>query len=358
MKVLVIASHSGGHILPAIAFCQGLQGRDNRVEINFIATDGEIERKLLGNNFNPIFFRRKKITILSSFSLIKLFFQAHRLIKRTSPDLIVGFGGYLSIPFIICAYFKRIPNFIHEQNMRIGLANLFLMNFSDKIIFSFPNTKISDKLKNKALFLGIPLRKEMVRIDRQQARRYFGLDDEKFTLLVTGGSQGSLKINTQIIEVLKEKEFSDIQVIHIAGLFDYERVAEEYKKLNIKSKVFSLFDHMNYAFCACDLAICRAGAGTIAEIAAFRIPSILIPYPYAKLHQLDNARFLVDKGAAVLLEDKFLCKPILKEVITSLKNNPDRLKQLSESLGNIDNLDARDRMAELALTLAQCNYSR
>ena len=353
MRVLVVASHSGGHIFPAIAFCQGLRDKDRDVEINFVTTDGQLERKILKSDFNPIFFKRRKITVLTSYNLLRLFFRAQALINTLRPNLIVGFGGYLSIPFIICACFRRIPNFIHEQNMKLGLSNCLLANFSNKIIFSFSNKQISDKLKNKALFFGNPLRKEIRLLDKREARKFFDLDTERFTVLVMGGSQGSFKINTQILEVLRDKSFSNIQVIHIAGALDYERVRQEYKNINIKYKVFPFIERMDCAFSACDFVLSRAGATIMAEIAALRVPSILIPYPYAKLHQLDNARFLVEKNAAILIEDKSLCETILKEKITDLKNNPDKLKQMSQVLDIINVPDARNKIAEIAFNLTK-----
>ena len=353
MKILVVASHSGGHILPAIAFCQGLKDRDNDTKISFVTTDGQIEKRLLNNNFNPIFFKRKKITILTSYSLLVLFFRAWTLLNRLKPNLVVGFGGYLSIPFILCAYLLRIPNFIHEQNMKMGTANRVLAKFSHRIIFSFPNTRISDKLKNKALILGNPLRKVIKRLSKEEAMRYFDFDINKFTILVTGGSQGSSRINTQFIRVLKGSKISDTQVIHLTGMLDYNRAKEEYKDWGIKYKIYPFFEQMQYAFSACDLVICRAGATMIAEIMALRIPSILIPYPYARLHQLDNADFLISKKAAVLIEDRFLSESILTEKIISLKNSPDKLKQISKALDTINISNAREQMVELAFNLAQ-----
>lgn len=350
MRILVVASHSGGHISPAIAFCQGLKDKNCEVEINFVSTDGEIEKKLLNSNigFKVIFFKRGKITILNCYILVFLLFRAIVLINELKPNLIVGFGGFLSIPFIICAYFKRVPNFIHEQNIKMGSANRFLARFSDKIIFSFPGEQINDKIKNKSLILGIPLRKELRRIDKKEARNYFGFDTDRFTVLVTGGSQGSSKINTQITEVLKDESLSGIQVIHITGLFGYEKVLEEYKNLKIKYKIFTFFDRMDYAYSACDIVICRAGANTIAEIALFQVPSILIPYPYAKQHQLANARFLTDKNSAILIEDRECRDLILKEKIIDLMDNPAKLKQMSQVLGKINLGNARKEMAELA----------
>jgi UDP-N-acetylglucosamine--N-acetylmuramyl-(pentapeptide) pyrophosphoryl-undecaprenol N-acetylglucosamine transferase len=347
VKVLVVASHSAGHILPAIAFCQGLKQKDAHTEIIFVSTDGELEKKILNNNIDKlIFFRKEKINIFTVFRLLSLILRAKSIINESGPDLIVGFGGYLSIPFIICAYSLKISNFIHEQNFHMGLANRFLANITNQIIFSFPNSEISDRLRMKALFLGLPLRKEMRLIDKQEARRYLNLDTHKFTLLVTGGSQGSSSINTQILDVMKDREMKEAQVIHVAGLADYKRVEEEYRRIAVKNKVFDFAERMEYAFSACDLAICRAGAGTIAEIVALRVPSILIPYPYARKHQLSNARFLAEKNAAVLIEENEELGNILKEKIIDLKNNSDRLRQLSQALDKVSFPNSRDRMVE------------
>jgi len=348
MRVLVVASHSAGHILPAIAFCQGLEQQNRDTDINFVTTDGELERRLL-NNIKPVlFFKKDKLTILNSYKLIKLTLCASSMIKKIKPNLIVGFGGYLSIPFIICAYLKNIPNFIHEQNFDMGLANKFLARLSDQVIFSFPNSQISDKLKNKALFLGLPLRKEIKIIDKKEALSHFDLNSDKFTLLVMGGSQGAVKINSRIIDVLRDSKLREIQIIHISGPFDYKRVEEEYKGLSIEYRIFPFIDRINYALSACDLVVCRAGAGTIAEVVALRKPSILIPYPFAKQHQLNNARFLSEKHAAILVRDEDCSSSVLREEIINLKNNSDELEQMSQALKAIDMPDARRSIAGLA----------
>jgi len=355
MRALVVASHSGGHILPAVAFCQGLKDKDGGVRIKFVTTDGKIERQIINNNFDTVFFKKKRISLLTAYNLLGLFFQSRSLIREFKPDFIAGFGGYLSVPFIMCANFSGIPNFIHEQNVRIGMANNFLSMFADKIIFSFSNTQISDRIKNKSLFLGLPLRKELKRIDRQEARRYFGLDEKCFTILVIGGSQGSYKINTQIVGLLKDKEVCGIQLIHLAGYYKYDSFEREYGSLNIRHKLFAFLDRMDYAFSAADLVISRSGANTIAELVAMQAPAILVPYPYAKLHQADNARFLVDRDAAVLIEDNLLDKRILKHLIAGFRDNPERLEKMSQALSSIKMPDARNKMAELAWEMVNAN---
>jgi len=355
MRVCVVASHSGGHILPAVAFCQGLKDKYCNVDIKFITTDGNIEKQILGKYFDVIFFKKKSINLLTSYNLLILFFKAQSLINKLKPDLVVGFGGYLSVPFIISASLFKIPNFIHEQNVRLGLANWFLLRFTDKIILSFPNTNINECIRNKSLYLGLPLRKELIKIKKEEARRYFGLDEKCFTILVMGGSQGSYKINKNMVEVLRDKNISGVQIIHLIGSFEYEHFVKEYSNLDIKYKLFKFLDRMEYAFGAADLVVSRAGANTIAEFIAMQLPSILIPYPYAKLHQYDNARFLVDREAAVLIEDKILDKATLRDMILNFKNHPERLSRISENLSKINIPDARNKMADLTQELKNEN---
>lgn len=348
MKIVVVASHSGGHICPAVAFCQGLREREGDADITFVTTDGEIERKFTDDTFNPLYYKREKLTIFTAYKLIFLFMKANELFLRLQPDLVAGFGGYLSIPFILAAYYRKIPSFIHEQNVTLGRANRFLTRFATKIIVSFPQSNSKATYKEKTLVVGLPLRKELKKVDKQQARRYFGFDAQKFILLVVGGSQGSMTINGELVKVLKEIDSSDIGIIHSTGFLDYERILKEYKDIKLEKRVVPFIERMDYAMSACDLMISRAGAGTIAEIIFMKVPAVLIPYPHAKQHQLDNARFLGDNDAALVMKDQDFDAQILKKQITQLKNNRVELVKISKSLEMIPALCAREELAAFA----------
>jgi len=351
MKVIVVASHSGGHISPAIAFCQNLKKRDTHVDIVFVTTDGEVEKSILGDQFKTLFFKKERIALLNSYKLLGLYFRCAKIINKEKPDLVVGFGGYLSVPFIIDASFKRINNFIHEQNREVGLANKFLANFAKIIITTFPDTKICKRLQHKIKPLGIPVREEVRRISKEEARSFFGFDSDLFVVLVLGGSQGARKINNAMLELSKSWDLFKLGVIHITGPNDYERIFRRYETGKIKYKVFSLFNRMEYAYSAVDLAVCRAGASTMAEIAKLRLPAIFVPYPYAKQHQTSNARFLSDKGAAILVDDDCCAGQTLKEKIVELKNNAEALKAISQKLEVVEIEDRNNRIVELAIGL-------
>lgn len=355
MKVLIVAGDSGGHIAPACAFCQGLLDKDSSVEIHFVTTDGPIERKLLYPGYNPLYLKKERFRIATSYKFVWLFGKASRIIGEIKPQLIVGFGGYLSIPFILWAHIRGIPNCIHEQNVLLGMANRLLSFVTGRIILSFPPPHSNVITRHKISVLGLPLRKGLRRIDKDVARDYFKFDRQRFTLLIMGGSQGSASINRVMVKELGSNIFSGIQVIHITGTSDYETVSNAYRGNNITSSVVAFSDHMEYALNACDVAISRAGAGILAEIIALGVPSILVPYPYAHKHQYANADYLRRHNAAIVVDDALFDGGHIKTILTELKNNPTKLKQLSQALGNIAQPSAREKFAELAFKLTRWN---
>lgn len=358
MKAVVVASSSGGHVCPALAFCQGLREREGGAAITFVTTDGEIERTLLGSAFPALYYRRERLTVFSAHKLIALFWQARKLFLRLQPDLVAGFGGSLSIPFILAARFHSIPCFIHEQNMTLGRANRLLTLFADKIILSFPPAKGAAAPKAKTLVIGLPLRKGFQKIDKRQARHYFGFNDQDFVLLVAGGSQGSTRINAEAVKALQAVDGAGIGVIHSTGFFDYEHILREYKDIKMHKHIAPFIERMDYAMSACDLMIARAGAGTIAEIAFMKTPAVLIPYPHAQQHQLDNARFLSDNNAALLMEEQGFDASVLKEKIIAVINNRRALAELSSALAAIPGSGARERLAAFAYELTQLKGDR
>jgi len=352
MKILVIASHSGGHITPAIAFCQAIKEKDPNAQISFITTEGRVEKYLLDKEFSPIYFKKDKITFYNFYKLFNLYRVAKKLLKSICPDVVAGFGGYLSVPFIAASKKLQIANFIHEQNARLGLANSLLLSCCDKIVLSFPVANLSKRHKEKSLLLGNPVRKEISAIDRDKAKRYFNFDPKKFTIVVLGGSQGSNRINVECIKAFGDCGLKDIQLIHIAGVRDFDWVKQKYEKLNIASKVYEFFDNMQYAYSACDFIICRAGASTLTEIINLKIPALIIPYPYAKAHQMDNARFLSEKKACISLEEKSFSQEELCKIINDIQNDPGKLSRLRDNIPDINQEELRCRLADFAFELA------
>lgn len=301
-KVMVVAGGSGGHIFPALGFCQELfDAHAGSVEIVFVTTKGKKVFEVIPPEFNPVFLPIKK----SPLGLLRLAVSSFSYMIKINPQMVIGFGGYITVPFLILAklFFKK--TMIHEQNVVPGRANKFLSVFVDRVAVTFDKTQgYLPSRKNKIFLTRYPLRKSLLSVDRREALNFFGFDDGFFTLLVFGGSQGARRINDLFLEALKiNKNLSRLQVIHITGETDFPSVCRAYQVLSVRSKVFAFLKEMNYAYGVADLVIGRSGAGAVTEITRFGLPSILIPYPYASAHQAENAKFLAQEGAGLLLDE-------------------------------------------------------
>ncbi len=313
LKVLIASGGSGGHIFPALSVASELKKTSRHIEILMITGRKDIERELLRKrgyksvqiSMKP-FPRRFDFKILSFMvNFIKSFFEVLSIILRFRPAVVVGFGGYITCPVIIVASILRIPTLIHEQNLKFGLANTLLKNFVRIVAVSFEKT--SEKLDHRRVLIsGNPVRDDLVKINKEEALDKFNLTKNRFTILVMGGTVGSHSINENFIEALKNLEpvlRAKIQIVHITGLKDADYLRSIYGNLKVPSEVFSYLDNISYAYSASDLVISRAGAASINEIINFGLPSILVPYPHAGAHQMDNAMEYCTKGACLVFEE-------------------------------------------------------
>jgi len=320
MKIVIATGGSGGHIFPAILTAEELRKRGN--EIIFVGTFGVWKdtvakygflmeelpaRGLSGNSIVYCF--------VFLHAMFKSIIQSFRLFNRLKPDAVLGFGGYGAFPFVFVSAFLRVPAVIHEQNVYPGRANKLLSRMVKRIAVSF--TRSRDFFSSgKTVVTGCPCRVKTEGVSKEELLKKFGLDNKKFTILVLGGSQGSHRINSEFIRCIPElKKDLDFQVIHVSGDKDYERLNNEYKQMDIKFYLTAFLDAIEEAYGICDLALSRAGAVTVHELAAFCIPCILVPYPYAGGHQRLNADSLAEIGLADILEEKELSAERLKEAI-------------------------------------------
>ncbi|MFH1640975.1 MAG: glycosyltransferase, partial [Candidatus Omnitrophota bacterium] len=247
-------------------------------------------------------------------------------------------------------------NLIHEQNVVCGRANRLLLRFADKIAVSFPETsEYLERYRKKIVVTGNPMRKDLSRIDKNKALDYFSFDKKKFTILVMGGSQGSHRVNTAFLKaVSKIPDKSRLQVIHLSGAEDYGSLKEAYKGLNINAELFGFLASMQYAYSACDLVLSRAGATTISEIIFYRLPAIIIPYPFAYQHQLDNAKILEKKGLAIIIQDEALDNiDGLKRALEGFVNDSDRIKMMRARYDSFPSVEAGNLLINEALPLMQ-----
>jgi UDP-N-acetylglucosamine--N-acetylmuramyl-(pentapeptide) pyrophosphoryl-undecaprenol N-acetylglucosamine transferase len=327
-------------------------GSDKALDRRIFEREGVPYRVLSANKLSYDISLR---TVAASVKLLADIIRSIFIIFSYAPDVAVGFGGYVSFPVIFTARLFGIPTIVHEQNVVPGKANRLLFSMARKIAVSFEETKgLTGKYAEKCVFTGNPVRFEISRSLRELGVKRYGLDEKKFTILVIGGSQGASFLNRTFIEALSSmtpESRSSIQAIHITGLKDYEWALKSYEKLGIEHRIHSFIDKIEDAYAAADIVITRSGASAIFELALLRKPMILIPYPFAMSHQLDNALAFVEKGAALLVEEKDLEAGSFAGMILGLIRDTKGVKDLSEAAGRLARPKAADDLANEVIAL-------
>lgn len=342
MRVIVTAGGTGGHIYPALAIIDKIKEMEPDSEFIYIGTHNRMEKdivpehgikyealeiyglstslKLMGRNIKNIFL------------INKAYKKCLKIMKDFKPDVVVGVGGYVTFPVIKAAHKCGVKTFIHEQNSIPGKANKMLLKYVDLVGVSF-----KDSLKyfdgHNAVMTGNPCSENAIKIKRISKENY-GLDKNKKSILIFNGSLGSSTMNEKLLEYLKDIEKEEYQVLYITGKNSYKN----FKDLKLPKNVFvqPYVDNLSGLMKDMDLIVARAGASSVAEITALRIPSILIPSPYvANNHQYYNALSVSEAKAGIMIEEKDLTKDILKEKIKEILNDEEKIKDIKENLGKI-----------------------
>ena len=290
-------------------------------------------------------------------SLIK----AEGIIRKFKPDVVIGTGGFVCGPVLLAASLSGVPTLIQEQNVIPGVTNTILSRFVNRVALGYEEAAARFKRKDILVYTGNPVRKDILTVTREEGRKALGLDPDKFTLLVAGGSRGARSINTAMIEVHKYfRNDEHIQILHVTGDHEYDRVVKQLPGIECRgrygkgSRIIPYLHHMPEALAACDLAVYRAGAVGLAELTVRGVPSILIPYPYAaEDHQRYNAQALVMCGAAKMILDKMLTGRELLEEIIHLKDDPKALAAMAQASRSMGKPQAAHDIAELALSIAR-----
>ena len=369
MKILIASGGSGGHIFPAIALAEELKLKAPSAQILFVGSDKALDKRifekegfeysLLSSNKLP--YRISFNTLLFLFKLSIDIFRSIVIIMKYKPDAVVGFGGYVSAPVIVAAYILGTPRMIHEQNAVPGRANAMLFRFADKIAISFKETKTNlGAYAKKAVFTGNPIRASLLKDDKAGNIKKLGLDPQKVTILVIGGSQGAHNLNKAFLKSLSgiDKDIRrSLQIIHITGVTDYGWANAAYGELSVDHRVHSFLDRIEEAYSASDLIVTRSGASAIFEIAYFGRPMILIPYPFALSHQSENARIFSAKGAAIKIDEKDLAGDLMKGKIEELLKNRNKLSEMGESARRMSVPDSSRNLAEAVLNIRKRDKS-
>ncbi|MFA5334969.1 MAG: undecaprenyldiphospho-muramoylpentapeptide beta-N-acetylglucosaminyltransferase [Candidatus Omnitrophota bacterium] len=356
MKILIACGGTGGHIFPGLSLAQELNARGIK-DLLLAGTDHPLEQKLFGSFGLPYrLLPAAKISRnpLGFLKFIGRFMSASagsiRLLSEYKPDIIVGFGGYASFPVCIFGALAGRKLFLHEQNCDAGLANKMLALFSRRVAVSFKETEKA--FGKKAVFTGNPIRAGLLSAGRKEAQARYGLDPGRFTVLILGGSQGSQAINTVVgdmLGLLGAEEKAQLNIIHIAGMKNYNDVQKKYGGSGISGRVCDFVDEIGSAYAAADLIISRAGATALFEIAALGIPSIMIPYRFAGGHQYRNAAALKAAGGAIVMDEAGLTPRMLRGRIFGLKNDRVKLGAMSDAARRFAVPDAAKRLADIIL---------
>lgn len=348
MRLILSGGGTGGHIYPALAIAKEVKRVIPEAEILYVGTEKGMEKDIVGKagyTFRSIDISGidRSSMLKASKSLVKFpksFFQAFSIVKEFKPDVVLGTGGYVSFPVVLAGTFFNCKTMIHEQNVFPGLANRNLASRVDYVFLTFEETtKYLHVKKGKVKVTGLPVRQEIMEVKKEDALRNLGLED-KFTLVAFGGSRGAMSINNAMLEVVRRyKDNKDIQIIWITGSTGYEDIREKLQKnVNIDNMklILRLFPYMyniEDALAVSELAVCRAGASTLCELAILGLPAILIPYPYAaEGHQEKNARALKEKKAAEMVIDEYLDGDTLYNKIEYLRNHPHLLAEMRSNL--------------------------
>jgi len=350
MRCVIAGGGTGGHLFPGIAIAEAFVEREKGNEVLFIGTEKGIEAKVIpGGKFTLRTIKAKPIKGKSLLGKVKAIWslpiaisEASSILKEFQPQLVLGVGGYASGPTLIAAFFLGMKRTIQEQNVIPGMTNRILKWFSQRIFISFEEAKRYFPEK-KVIITGNPIRKEFfTSLNKSKGEMK---KNDRFTLLIFGGSAGAHRINQAMMETLDHLQEikSSIKIIHQTGKEDLDFVSKGYQEKGFDALVRPFFEDMATCYQMADLVICRSGAGTVAELAVCGKAALLIPYPYAAHHhQFINAKKLVDLGAARMILDQELNGEMIAQTIHSLYNHPEERAKMEEAILRL----ARPKAAE------------
>jgi UDP-N-acetylglucosamine--N-acetylmuramyl-(pentapeptide) pyrophosphoryl-undecaprenol N-acetylglucosamine transferase len=350
VRVLLAGGGTAGHTSPLLATAAVL--RDAGADITCLGTPRGLEVTLIpqaGYRLElvppvPLPRRPGKAMVQVPSRLRAAVKATAEVVDRVRPDVIVGFGGYVSVPAYLVARRRHIPLVVHEGNAIPGIANKLGARFTEHVATSFPETDL-----RHAHYIGLPIRREISRLDRAalraEGRAFFGLDPDLPTLLVTGGSQGARRINHSVAAAARDLAEAGIQVLHVAGRV--EEVEVERREGDPPYIVKAFVDRIDLAYAAADLVVCRSGANTVTEVAAIGLPAAFVPLPIGNGEQALNAHPVVQAGGALLIDDAALTPAWIDNVIIPLASDTSRLAAMSRAASGIVPRDADERLADM-----------
>jgi UDP-N-acetylglucosamine--N-acetylmuramyl-(pentapeptide) pyrophosphoryl-undecaprenol N-acetylglucosamine transferase len=366
--VLLVGGGTAGHVLPAIATAQALARMAPNLSIAFAGMPGSLEERLVrGSGYDLHHIDAVPLPRRPSRDLLRVLPRLYRAVRRTrsllteeSVRVIISFGGYVALPVSLAGR-GRVPQVLHEQNSRPGLANRIAARYSDRIAVTFPSSIDGFPDATRVHVIGNPVQQRLRDLDlvarRGDGRVRLGLDPRRTTLLAFGGSQGARSINGALAAAAAAWQALGLQVLHVTGPSGYDAALEAWRSAGVDPeaersdvRVIAFLDDMADAYAAADLVVARAGATTIAELTVLGLPSVLVPYPHATAdHQRGNAESLVAAGAAVLLDEADLTAGTLAEAVAPIVKDVERAGAMSLAARSWARPHAAEALARLAL---------
>ena len=363
MNTVIACGGTGGHLFPGLAVAEVLRARGH--EVMLFVSEKEIDALALSGRSEFRFHKLPTVGLPSPFSpailgFARRFTESLRLCRgiyrKFKPHAILGMGGFTSTAPVLAGKLRGIPTFIHESNAIPGKANRLTARMVRAVLLGFQEcAPFFPRARTEVT--GTPIRKELQPMDKTIARQRLGLRDDLLTLLVMGGSQGASGINQAVIKSLPFLHDLPIQVVHLSGARDERLVADNYQREKIPAHVAAFHHGMEEVYSAADFAIARSGAASLAELAAFSLPSILIPFPYAaEDHQTRNAEIFVQGGGGMLLKESELSADVLAQKIRELIGQPNQLKRMAEKSARLAPKNAAALVVETMERYTQPNH--
>jgi UDP-N-acetylglucosamine--N-acetylmuramyl-(pentapeptide) pyrophosphoryl-undecaprenol N-acetylglucosamine transferase len=357
LSIVIAGGGTGGHLFPGIAVARELQRRAPGARIAFAGTARGLEARVIPREgFELDLIRsaglkgKSTAARLRGAALVPLgLLDAWRLLSKRRPDVVIGVGGYSSGPVVLAAALRRIPTMVLEQNAVPGLTNRLLSRVVRAAAVTYEDALAH--FRGRGFVAGNPVRHEFVEAGMRPVTR--GAAPPR--LLILGGSQGAHAINVAMVAAAPElvRRHPGLGLVHQTGARDVADVRDAYGRNAIPAQVEPFLDAVAGEMTAADLIVCRAGATTLAELAAAGCAAVLVPFPGATDdHQRRNARVLADAGAAVMLDERDLTPARLADVVASLLADPARLAAIRASARRFARPDAAERIADRALALA------
>lgn len=353
-KLIVTGGGTGGHVYPGLAVIDALKVMNPNIQVHWVGSPEGMENQIVPKHGIPLHQVAVgklntsgggiKGRIKTLLGLPKAFLSCYRIMKEIKPSVVLGVGGFVSGPVVLTAAFMRIPTAIWEPNAHPGMSNRWLSPFVSKIFVVFEDALPFLKGRHKVQRVGLPIRKDIENLSHKQKN----IENKKLNVLVFCGSQGARTVNTVLKEafVTKKEAFAEYNIRHQTGVHDYQDCKKAYEGLGFVEAYEYLHDmasHLEWA----DVIICRAGTGSVFEVAACRKPAVFIPLPWAADdHQRKNAEALVKEDAAYMILQKDLSGDSLLSTLEKIRNNPRAAMAMGQKAHRFYTPRAAEAMAE------------